>query len=340
MDHVDVEVDDVELVGAAAHLVQHASGGRRGRTSAAPGRAGWPGRAPAPAAPWSGPRRWRTASPRGRARPGRRSGGRRSARCRRRGGAARLRRAARSGRYVMTNSSLVGRAHESDGPDTRGLGRARAAVRFHAAASKCCAPGAARAPRLRYEGRHDRDLSQVGGPGRRRGPRGGGAAGRGAGDRVAAPRWSPPAAARPARSTTGCRTPTSTGRRVVVTLSDERCVPTRQPQRQRPPGARAAARRRGGQGAPACRCRPDAEPAAARRSMPFDAVMLGMGEDGHIASLIPGSPVLDEAWTRPADADRGSRRRASATPPVRADHADPRRAVAGARHLPLDRRRG
>ena len=37
-----------------------------------------------------------------------------------------------------------------------------------------------------------------------------------------------------------------------------------------------------------------AEPAL-RALMPFDAVMLGMGEDGHIASLIPGSPVMAEA---------------------------------------------
>ena len=37
-----------------------------------------------------------------------------------------------------------------------------------------------------------------------------------------------------------------------------------------------------------------AEPAL-RALMPFDAVLLGVGEDGHIASLIPGSPVMAEA---------------------------------------------
>jgi 6-phosphogluconolactonase len=77
---------------------------------------------------------------------------------------------------------------------------------------------------------------------------------------------------------------------VAVTLSDERQVDADSPSSN----ARLLRERLFQDRAAAARFLPltdYAEPAL-RQLMPFDAVMLGMGEDGHIASLIPGSPVL------------------------------------------------
>ena len=80
---------------------------------------------------------------------------------------------------------------------------------------------------------------------------------------------------------------------VAVTLSDERQVDADSPNanarllRERLLEGRAAA-------AQFLPLTDYAEPAL-RKLMPFDAVLLGMGEDGHVASLIPGSPVLAEA---------------------------------------------
>lgn len=77
---------------------------------------------------------------------------------------------------------------------------------------------------------------------------------------------------------------------VAVTLSDERQVDVESPNSN----ARQLRERLFQGPAAAAQYLPltdYAEPAL-KKLMPFDAVMLGMGEDGHVASLIPGSPIM------------------------------------------------
>jgi 6-phosphogluconolactonase len=91
--------------------------------------------------------------------------------------------------------------------------------------------------------------------------------------------------------------------RVVTTLSDERFVPPQSADsnehlvRERLLQDEAAQAAFVGlwSGAATAEAAAQAAEPAVRALAPFDVLLLGMGEDGHIASLLPGSPVFAQA---------------------------------------------